>query len=396
MLSDDMSRKEPPHLAEAEDTDGVAPLKERTNTPLKPTCGTPASQVSTAPPTPFQGWSLPDSHLNFEGINFSRLYSVESSAHAPEDEAGKAWTTSDEEEAEANLDCPLESELGRWAQRQVEDVDVSTDGSELGEYEEESSDDVCEGVMIDDPEQITCAGPSAGMPPLQSELGKWAARVVAAEEWLEERLSKEYIVDNTNLKALTVGIAWRLSKHVSHRDRSCDGPHWGSTIVGVDQGDGWVKVGRRYLPFVLDGQPVLIPAAARGNHLARVPGDGENKAFGVDLDGVVHVPSSCMKTRRFPGQPTNRAACLRRLHSRQAERRGEGKVSWLDDCRLCADEGGKVFAFLDLGASFKSDHRRRCRRAAARAVPKQDAPGYIFVINTNGVVQEWLNPGERL
>eukprot|EP00408_Alexandrium_pacificum_P002982 CAMPEP_0171232592 /NCGR_PEP_ID=MMETSP0790-20130122/40487_1 /TAXON_ID=2925 /ORGANISM="Alexandrium catenella, Strain OF101" /LENGTH=185 /DNA_ID=CAMNT_0011698831 /DNA_START=64 /DNA_END=621 /DNA_ORIENTATION=- len=64
-------------------------------------------------------------------------------------------------------------------------------------------------------------------------------------------------VDNGALQASTKGMNYRFTKQAGDTDlRSV--AHWGSTVTGVDSGDGWVKVGTCYLPKELHGKPVLI------------------------------------------------------------------------------------------------------------------------------------------
>mmetsp|Transcript_123382 Transcript_123382/g.383964 ORF Transcript_123382/g.383964 Transcript_123382/m.383964 type:complete len:215 (-) Transcript_123382:75-719(-) len=65
-----------------------------------------------------------------------------------------------------------------------------------------------------------------------------------------------YLVDNTQLHADTNGIGYRFTKHISDRDfRSI--AKWGSTVPGLEEGDGWLKVGTCFLPMELKGKPVL-------------------------------------------------------------------------------------------------------------------------------------------
>uniref|UniRef100_A0A7S4R1R5 Ubiquitin-like domain-containing protein n=1 Tax=Alexandrium monilatum TaxID=311494 RepID=A0A7S4R1R5_9DINO len=55
------------------------------------------------------------------------------------------------------------------------------------------------------------------------------------------------------------GLGFRCSKDLE--DRAGDGAvaAWGATVIGADEGDGWLKVGSRYLPMVLQGIQVLAP-----------------------------------------------------------------------------------------------------------------------------------------
>jgi len=47
-------------------------------------------------------------------------------------------------------------------------------------------------------------------------------------------------------------------RHKRHGEESKELAPWGSTVVGCDEGDGWIKVGRYYLPKEIGGSPVLI------------------------------------------------------------------------------------------------------------------------------------------
>jgi hypothetical protein len=84
-----------------------------------------------------------------------------------------------------------------------------------------------------------------------------------------------FLVNNTQLKANTRGLAFRTGKDNSKVRNAVAA--WGSTVAGVDTGDGWVQVGDWFLPMVVEGCQVLtmIPAAignTRGMDILR--GDG--------------------------------------------------------------------------------------------------------------------------
>merc|ERR1712232_590073 len=66
----------------------------------------------------------------------------------------------------------------------------------------------------------------------------------------------EYVVDNSQLKASSPGLLFRNSKEMSD---VCpiQGAFWGSTVKGLDEGDGWIKVGQLYLPMKTRGCQVL-------------------------------------------------------------------------------------------------------------------------------------------
>jgi len=72
--------------------------------------------------------------------------------------------------------------------------------------------------------------------------------------------SKVYFVDNRELQSDCSGLAYRFSKRlddVDPREGTAGGPPFGSTVLGVDLGDGWLRVGDRYLPMEVGGARVL-------------------------------------------------------------------------------------------------------------------------------------------
>jgi len=68
---------------------------------------------------------------------------------------------------------------------------------------------------------------------------------------------KPYLLDNSTLQATTKGLGYRLSKQLNDKDGD-EHAEWGTVVTGTDQGQGWLKVGPRYLPFSLGGKSVLI------------------------------------------------------------------------------------------------------------------------------------------
>jgi len=104
---------------------------------------------------------------------------------------------------------------------------------------------------------------SFGMPQLQSELGLRMQRLVKAEEWYQKAMNvqEEFLVASSILQDETTSLAYRRSKCTEDRELDIGGPRWGTTIVGVDDKDGWVKVENLYLPMTLAGTRVLTPCS---------------------------------------------------------------------------------------------------------------------------------------
>lgn len=72
---------------------------------------------------------------------------------------------------------------------------------------------------------------------------------------------KHCLVDNSLLQAKTQGLGYRFSKRRDDIDRTATAA-WGSTVVGSDEGDGWLRVGSKYLPMESSGKRVLTPKLA--------------------------------------------------------------------------------------------------------------------------------------
>ena len=64
------------------------------------------------------------------------------------------------------------------------------------------------------------------------------------------------LIDNSQYGSETDGIIYRRSKDLGDKDDSRLA-EWGSYVSGVDEGDGWFRVGSLYLPVKLRGVPVL-------------------------------------------------------------------------------------------------------------------------------------------
>eukprot|EP00929_Paragymnodinium_shiwhaense_P048489 TRINITY_DN2450_c0_g1_i1.p1 TRINITY_DN2450_c0_g1~~TRINITY_DN2450_c0_g1_i1.p1 ORF type:complete len:436 (-),score=25.20 TRINITY_DN2450_c0_g1_i1:499-1683(-) len=74
-----------------------------------------------------------------------------------------------------------------------------------------------------------------------------------------------YLVDNSQLCSGSFALAFRLSKNLEDKDAVGTGAVWGSTVLGVTDGDNWLEVGDRYLPMSLQGVSVLTPLPEADN-----------------------------------------------------------------------------------------------------------------------------------
>lgn len=73
---------------------------------------------------------------------------------------------------------------------------------------------------------------------------------------------KSFLLDNSALNAQTNGLSYRFSKDLHDKKQGKLGPEdlaiWGTVVEGHDVGDGWVKIGDRYLPTTLNGHHVVF------------------------------------------------------------------------------------------------------------------------------------------
>jgi len=69
--------------------------------------------------------------------------------------------------------------------------------------------------------------------------------------------AQHFLVKKGDLPSATQGVRYRKSKFDYDRDDAVE--PWGSVVAGFDEGDGWVRVHDRFLPFSIQGQSVLEP-----------------------------------------------------------------------------------------------------------------------------------------
>lgn len=66
-----------------------------------------------------------------------------------------------------------------------------------------------------------------------------------------------YLIDNTIFQAKTHGLHFRLEKKLDNKSDAKHIAPWGSVVTGVDEKDGWLRVGQHFLPMKLNGVPVV-------------------------------------------------------------------------------------------------------------------------------------------
>lgn len=94
-----------------------------------------------------------------------------------------------------------------------------------------------------------------------AEMAGAAAAAIAADGGApEEQRSqlREYMVDNSALLSPAPGLAYRRSCRQDDKDPG-QLVEWGAVVNGLNLGNGWIRVGSQFLPFSVDGSPVLVP-----------------------------------------------------------------------------------------------------------------------------------------
>eukprot|EP00927_Polykrikos_kofoidii_P065247 TRINITY_DN61029_c0_g1_i1.p1 TRINITY_DN61029_c0_g1~~TRINITY_DN61029_c0_g1_i1.p1 ORF type:complete len:954 (-),score=171.61 TRINITY_DN61029_c0_g1_i1:68-2518(-) len=89
------------------------------------------------------------------------------------------------------------------------------------------------------------------------------------------RVRAEFLVDNTQLRSLHKGFSYRFSKAPMDVDKDREAV-FGTIVRGVDEGDGWLRVGDRYLPMEVRGRVVLRPVR-KGDGDAVVSEDADRR-----------------------------------------------------------------------------------------------------------------------
>ena len=71
----------------------------------------------------------------------------------------------------------------------------------------------------------------------------------------------EFLVDADDEVTLgkAPGLAYRVTKRLYDRNDDRELVRWGTTVRGVDRGDGWLRVGDHYLPMSVNGVAVVHP-----------------------------------------------------------------------------------------------------------------------------------------
>mmetsp|Transcript_139831 Transcript_139831/g.254368 ORF Transcript_139831/g.254368 Transcript_139831/m.254368 type:complete len:658 (-) Transcript_139831:224-2197(-) len=75
---------------------------------------------------------------------------------------------------------------------------------------------------------------------------------------IDEAQATKFVADNSTLQATTDGLGFRHKKDIKARIpmKQVD---WGQTVLGIEDGEGWIKTQIGFLPKFLDDHAVLVP-----------------------------------------------------------------------------------------------------------------------------------------
>lgn len=89
-----------------------------------------------------------------------------------------------------------------------------------------------------------------------------------------------FLIDNSDLQSPTDLLEFRSSRNLDHTVDN-KGAAWGTIVQGIDNGDGWLKVGAFYLPMKLRGVTVVRPAKEGAKQYRVAMSDGISCEFEV-------------------------------------------------------------------------------------------------------------------
>mmetsp|Transcript_93574 Transcript_93574/g.301095 ORF Transcript_93574/g.301095 Transcript_93574/m.301095 type:complete len:252 (-) Transcript_93574:4-759(-) len=120
------------------------------------------------------------------------------------------------------------------------------------------------GVLLPAAAAILCllvvVQQAASSGPLRQVLSAWfpSMRVSGSPQTVVEQAPRSFLVDNRHLAAGTCGLFYRSSPDEDDAAGEDLYAEWGSVVVGVDCGNGWLRAGDLYLPLAVCGTRVLL------------------------------------------------------------------------------------------------------------------------------------------
>eukprot|EP00928_Gymnodinium_smaydae_P052875 TRINITY_DN37007_c0_g1_i1.p1 TRINITY_DN37007_c0_g1~~TRINITY_DN37007_c0_g1_i1.p1 ORF type:complete len:369 (-),score=86.31 TRINITY_DN37007_c0_g1_i1:13-1026(-) len=110
-----------------------------------------------------------------------------------------------------------------------------------------------------------------------------------------------HLIDNSILKHKGDGIRYRLSKSDGDKDSAPEAvAKWGSVVMGIDLGDGWLQVDDRFLPFTAKGKRTIVRAPEQpflvDNTFLQHKGDGLRFRLSRDMEHKAPKPAAAWDT----------------------------------------------------------------------------------------------------
>lgn len=141
-----------------------------------------------------------------------------------------------------------------------------------------------EGDISQKPPGLVAKQPSA------SEVMKPAAAAMQTAPRVDHATptgnEEAFVIDNSKLQSLAEGIEYRTAKKVDARAGEEHYVAYGTTVKGIDSGDGWLQVGKFYLPTHVRGVQVLVKKEVATTTTTTTPAAGPQEA-NYQLDNSV-------------------------------------------------------------------------------------------------------------
>jgi len=145
----------------------------------------------------------------------------------------------------------------------------------------------------------TIQGPPTAKPDSSKNNASRASNVLPGEQ---------YIADNDQLQAQSAGLAYRASKNLEDLLKPDQALLWGTLVTGMDEGDGWLRVGQdeevMFLPMGLQGIKVL----KRTDAGTSAPQEADPAASAVDGSAARAAAAAPAPAAPAPAEPAALAA----------------------------------------------------------------------------------------
>jgi len=159
-----------------------------------------------------------------------------------------------------------------------------------------------------------------------------------------------YMIDNSILQIPSrPGVAYRYTKSETDKVKNEAGPaKWGDIVDGIDEGDGWLKVGQYYLPMTYRGIPVITAVQDSGAGQTKQP---KRRAEGA-LSSAVSTPTPALvpaPARAATTPPSSLAAPTPASAPGGPEQGHKSKALVANSAKECEDKAATGGAPQNLG-----------------------------------------------